>query len=512
MSAWKPIADIAADVQGRKTSAVALVEQALAAIEKHKEFNAIIATTEQRARERAAEIDARIAAGENVGRLAGVPFIAKDNFLVFGAETTAASNILKGFYAPYQATAIEKLEAEGAICVAKANLDAFGHGASTENSDFFVTKHAHDLERVAGGSSGGSAVSVALELVPFALGTDTGGSTRQPASYNGCIGYKPTYGLISRSGVVAMASSTDTIGTLARTVEDVALVVDVMAGRDELDSTTIERDPRGYSLRHPRDSLYSGGDPEVKNIAAAEENNWIPDQVGDDGSIAGNDRLRGAKIGVIKEWMGDGLDDDVRRPIETAIAKLKAAGAEVKEVSIPSLPLALAVYYIICPAEVSSNLSRFDGQRYGLYTPSAKDIHDSYTQTRMTGFGREAKRRIMIGTYVLSSGYYDAYYKKAQTVRTKLINEFNAVLHDVDYLIGPVAPNTTFKIGENVDDPLKMYLVDMMTVAPSMVGVPAISVPCAVGTGLPVGLQIISSQEHDRQLLEFAAAAEEIIS
>lgn len=475
MSVWKPIAGIAADVQAGKTTAVALVEQSLAAIKRHAEFNAIIVTTEKRARERAAEIDERIASGEHVGRLAGVPFIAKDNFLVFGAETTAASNILKGFTAPYQATAIQKLEAEGAICVAKANLDAFGHGASTENSDFFVTKHAKDPERVAGGSSGGSAVSVALELVPFALGTDTGGSTRQPASYNGCIGFKPTYGLISRSGVVAMASSTDTVGTLARTVEDAALVVDVMAGRDELDSTTIERDEKGYLVTAKTD-------------------------------------LERVKVGVIKEWMGEGLDDDVRGPIEAAIAKLKAAGANIKEVSIPSLPLALAVYYIICPAEVSSNLSRFDGQRYGHHTPGAENIHDSYTHTRMTGFGREAKRRIMIGTYVLSSGYYDAYYKKAQTVRTKLINEFDAVLQEVDFLVGPVAPNTTFKIGENIDDPLKMYLIDMMTVGPSMVGVPAISVPCAVGDGLPVGLQIISSQKHDRQLLEFAAGAEEIIS
>lgn len=472
---WKPIADIAADVQAGRVKAADLVEQSLAAIAEHAEFNAIIATVADSARQRAIDIDARIAAGETVGRLAGVPFIAKDNFLVFGVETTAASNILKGFDAPYQATAIERLEAEGAICVAKANLDAFGHGASTENSDFFVTKHSKDTERVAGGSSGGSAVGVALELVPFALGTDTGGSTRQPASYNGCVGYKPTYGLISRSGVVAMASSTDTVGTLARNVEDASLVIDVMAGRDELDSTTIERDEKGYF-------------------------------------VTGSTDLTGVRVGIIKEWMGDGLDDDVRQPIEAAIAKLKAAGAELAEVSIPSLPLALAVYYIICPAEVSSNLSRYDGQRYGHYTSDAKDIHDSYTLTRMEGFGREAKRRIMIGTYVLSSGYYDAYYKKAQTVRTRLINEFDAVLKDVDFLVGPVAPTTAFKIGENVDDPLKMYLVDMMTVGPSMVGVPSISVPCAVGEGLPVGLQIVSAQKHDRQLLEFASAAERVIA
>jgi aspartyl-tRNA(Asn)/glutamyl-tRNA(Gln) amidotransferase subunit A len=473
---WQPIADIATDVQNGRVKATDLVEQALTAIQTHHEYSAIIATTADRARQRAADIDKRVAQGQSVGRLAGVPFIAKDNFLVFGAETTAASNILRGFDAPYQATAIERLEAEGAICVAKANLDAFGHGGSTENSDFFVTKNAHDQTRVAGGSSGGSAVAIMLNMVPFALGTDTGGSTRQPASYNGCVGYKPTYGLISRSGVVAMASSTDTIGTLARTAEDVALLVDVMAGPDPLDGTTIDRNPDGYDLSN---SVHQPTLP--------------------------------LKIGVIKEWMGEGLDDEVRQPIEAAIAKLKAAGADIHEVSLPSLALALAVYYILCPAEVSSNLSRYDGQRYGHFTPDAQNLSDSYTRTRMTGFGREAKRRIMIGTYVLSSGYYDAYYKKAQTVRTKLIQEFNAAFSQVDYLVGPVAPSTAFTIGQNSDDPLKMYMVDMMTVAPSMAGVPAISVPCAVGNGLPVGLQIVANQKKDKELLATAAWAQEVI-
>ncbi|QQS20447.1 Asp-tRNA(Asn)/Glu-tRNA(Gln) amidotransferase subunit GatA [Candidatus Saccharibacteria bacterium] len=466
---------MADDVQAGRVKAADLVEQSLAAIDKHKEYQAIIVTLADSARSRAKAIDEKVANGEKAGRLAGVPFIAKDNYLVFGAETTAASNILKGFTAPYQATVIERLEAEGAICVAKANLDAFAHGASTENSDFFTTSNARDKQKVAGGSSGGSAVAVALEMTPFALGTDTGGSTRQPASYNGCVGYKPTYGLMSRSGIVAMASSTDTVGTFARSVEDACLVIDVMAGKDELDGTTIDRNPTGYVLS-----------PQALNLSSA-------------------------KVGVIKEWMGEGLDDDVRTAIETAIRKLRDAGADVREVSVPSLPLALAVYYIICPAEVSSNLARHDGQRFGHFTGDARDLTDSYTRTRQMGFGRETKRRIMIGTYVLSSGYYDAYYKKAQTVRTKLINEFDAVLKDVDFLIGPVAPNTAFQIGDNVDDPLKMYLVDMMTVGPSMVGVPAISIPCAVGDGMPVGLQIIAAQKHDRELLEFAAAAEGVI-
>ncbi len=499
---WAPIADLAADVNTGKVKAADLVEQSLTAIQQHAEYQAIIATLEATARSRAKSIDEKVANGVKVGRLAGVPFIAKDNYLVFGAETTAASNILKGFTAPYQATVIERLEAEGAICVAKANLDAFAHGASTENSDFFTTSNARNKAKVAGGSSGGSAVAVALQMAPFALGTDTGGSTRQPASYNGCVGYKPTYGLMSRSGIVAMASSTDTVGTFARTVEDASLVIDVMAGSDALDSTTIPRDPEGYTLNTANEQLSATGTEQTSNDQQS-ATAMLPSTVY---------QLQNKKVGVIKEWMGEGLDDDIRTAIEQAIQKLRDAGADVREVSLPSLPLALAVYYIICPAEVSSNLARHDGQRYGHFTGDAQNLSDSYTRTRQMGFGREAKRRIMIGTYVLSSGYYDAYYKKAQTVRTKLMNEFEAVLNDVDFLVGPVAPNTAFTIGENVDDPLKMYLVDMMTVAPSMVGVPAISIPCAVGEGMPVGLQIIAAQKHDRQLLEFAAAAEKVVA
>jgi len=470
---WLPIADIVAKVQAGDLRAVDLVEQALQAIEDKHEYQAIISTTAQRARERAAAIDAALKNGETVGRLAGVPFIAKDNFLAFGAETTAASNILKGFTAPYQATAIERLEAEGAICVAKANLDAFAHGSSTENSDFMTTKNPHDPSRVPGGSSGGSAASVALELVPFALGTDTGGSIRLPASFTGTVGYKPTYGLVSRSGVVAMASSTDVIGPLTRTVADAAIVLDVMAGRDPLDSTSIERDENSYA------------------------------------TLSGD--LQGKKIGVIKEYMDEGLDDNVRAIITAAIEKLKAAGAEIHEVSLPSLPLALAVYYIICPAEVSSNLSRYDGQRYGYSDPAASTLEESFSKTRAIGFGAEAKRRIMIGTYVLSSGYYDAYYRKAQTVRTKLINECNQAFQDVDFLLGPTAPGVAFKIGENTKDPLQMYLTDIMTVAVNLTGIPAISIPAGEVDGLPVGLQLMAAQRADRQLLSLASATEALL-
>ena len=473
MAAWLPIDAIAAKVQGGELRATDLVEQALKAIADKSDFDAIIVTLEQNARARATLIDEKIAKGETVGRLAGVPFIAKDNFLVFGADTTAASNILKGFVAPYQATAINKLEAEGAICVAKANLDAFAHGASTENSDFFVTKNPHDKQRVPGGSSGGSAAAVMLDMAPFAIGTDTGGSIRQPASFTGAVGYKPTYGLVSRSGVVAMASSADVIGPLARTVSDAALVLDVMAGRDELDGTTVERDTSSYA------------------------------------ELTGS--LTGKKIGIIKEYLTEGVQENVKTVIKAAIEKLRQAGADIKEVSLPSLPSALAVYYILCPAEVSSNLGRYDGQRYGFSADSTKDLEQSYNESRGTGFGKEAKRRIMIGTYVLSSGYYDAYYKKAQTVRTKLINEFTAAFTEVDFLLGPTAPTTAFKIGENTSDPLQMYLADVMTVAANLSGVPAISIPAGVSNGLPVGLQLMAAQKADRALLSLAKASEEIL-
>lgn len=465
---WEPVSVIAQKVNGGELTALSQVEKSLKIIsELNPEYQAVISTLEENAIKRALDIDAKIKSGEKAGRLAGVPFIAKDNFLVFGAESTAGSNILKGFNAPYQATAINKLEAEGAICVAKSNLDAFAHGGSTENSDFFVTKNPHDTSRVPGGSSGGSASAVALRMAPFALGTDTGGSIRQPASFCGVVGYKPTYGLVSRSGVVAMASSTDTIGVFAQTLEDTALVMDAMAGIDELDGTTIEKPNRALNdLDLP---------------------------------------IKGLKIGVIKEYFEDGIDEQVAGVVKSAIEELKNLGAEIVEISLPSLPLALAVYYIVVPAELSSNLARHDGQRYQYSYPDAKNLDESYEQTRSRGFGAEAKRRIMIGAHVLSSGYYDAYYKKAQTVRTKIIQEFENAFKAVDFLVGPVAPSTAFKIGENDNDPVKMYLQDIMTVASNLSGVPAISVPCGTVDGLPVGLQLIAPQKHDRELLALSS-------
>lgn len=469
---WEPISTLAKKVQTGKITAAELVSKAYQLIEKNDDYHCILATTKDNALRRAAEIDEKVKNGEKIGRLAGVPFIAKDNYLTFGAPTTAASHILEPFDAPYQATAVEKLEAEGAILVAKANLDSFAHGSSTENSAFGPTLNPYDKTRVPGGSSGGSGAAVALDLAPFALGTDTGGSIRLPASFCGVVGLKPTYGLVSRYGVVAMASSTDVLGPFTKNVEDSALVLEVMSGKDIFDGTTIERDKIAYT----------------------------------DLSI----NLKGQKIGVIKEYFEEGIDKDVKIKIEEAIDKLKAAGAVIKEVSLPSSKLALACYYIIVPAEVSSNLSRYDGQRYGLNIKDAKDLDASYELAREQGFEAENKRRIMIGTYVLSSGYYDAYYRKAQTVRTKLINEFEKTFKEVDFLVGPTAPMTAFKIGENVNDPLKMYLADIMTVAANLVGIPAISVPAGFVNDLPVGLQIMSPQRTDRKLLGLAKAFEEL--
>ncbi len=469
---WLSVKQLAQDVESGKATATSLVEKAFENIEKNDDYHSVLSVLRESALKKASDIDKRVQKGENIGKLAGVPFIAKDNFLTFGAPTSAASLILEPFVAPFQSTAINKLEAEGAILVAKSNLDSFAHGSSTENSAFGPTLNPYDKSRVPGGSSGGSGAAVALGIVPFALGTDTGGSIRLPASFCGVVGLKPTYGLVSRYGVVAMASSTDVIGPLTKTVEDAAVVLEVMSGQDQFDSTTIKRCDEPYDKLNPS--------------------------------------LKGKKIGVIKEYFTKGLDKEVASCIKNSIEKLKKSGADIVEVSLPSLNLALACYYIIVPAEVSSNLSRYDGQRFGLTASDAVDIEESYELSRERGFADENKRRIMIGTYVLSSGYYDAYYKKAQTVRTKLINEFNDVFKQVDFLLGPTAPTTAFKLGANVNDPLQMYLADIMTVAVNLVGIPAISVPAGFVDNLPVGLQLMAPQHKDKDLLNIAAAFQEI--
>ena len=467
----RPIDELVAEVQAGKISAEDLVQASLKMIEDKQDYNAILEVSPE-AINRAGAIDERIKAGEDVGKLAGIPFIAKDNFLTHDTHTTAASNILKNFKAPYQSTAVERLEAEGAIMVAKSNLDAFAHGSSTENSDFGPTKNPTDPTRVPGGSSGGSAAAVALGMACFALGTDTGSSVRLPASFCGVVGFMPSYGLVSRYGVIAMGSSFDTIGAMTNRVSDINLVLDVMAGKDPKDSTTVDR----------ADSYL--------------------DQKYD---------FKGKKVGLVKEYLAEGIDPQVEaRVLETA-EKLKQAGAEVEEVSIPIIKYGLPTYYILIPAEVSSNLARYDGIRFGHSSKDAKNLGETYLRSRDEGFGDEAKRRIIIGTYVLSSGYYDAYYKKAQKVRTLLINEFKKAFEVYDLLIGPDAPYTAFKIGERSKDPLQMYLADICTVATNLTGSCGISVPNGTIDGLPVGLQIIGPPKGEVELLGAAKVVEELV-
>ncbi|MDO5343633.1 MAG: Asp-tRNA(Asn)/Glu-tRNA(Gln) amidotransferase subunit GatA [Candidatus Saccharibacteria bacterium] len=444
-------------------SAVENVQAALNRAREVEDYHALLSLTEERALECAAKVDA----GEITGRLAGVPFVVKDNFLAFGAPSTAASKMLEQFETPLQATAVEKLEAEGAICIGKANLDAFAHGGSTENSAFGPTKNAVDQARVAGGSSGGSAVVTALDVVPFALGTDTGGSIRQPASFNGVVGVKPTYGAVSRYGVVAMASSTDTIGCFATTADDANLVMEIMAGRDDKDMTTL---------------------PDFWQNAPS---------------------LTKKKVGLVRQCMTEGVDAEVRaRTLEYA-DKLRSLGYEVEEVDLDMMRYALAMYYIIVPAEVSSNLARYDGIRYGHRAEGVKTLAELYGRSRDEGFVTENKRRIMIGSFVLSSGFFDAYYMQAQKARTLLIDEFKKLFATYDLLLTPTAPTPAFRLGENTADPIQMYLSDIMTVPASLAGLPAMSVPAGVtAERLPVGVQLIGDYQTDKALLDVAAAVE----
>lgn len=463
------IKSIVDSINSGAVSARSIVESALEKAEAIGEYNALLSLTRERAIERADMIDESIRNGQAVGRLSGVPFVVKDNFLAFGAPTTAASKMLEHYQAPLQATAVEKLEAEGAICIGKANLDAFAHGGSTENSAFGVTRNAYDQSKVAGGSSGGSAVVTALDVVPFALGTDTGGSIRQPASFNGVYGMKPTYGTVSRYGVVAMASGTDVIGCFAKHADDVALVMDIIAGQDQRDMTTL---PDFF---------------EPKTL--------------------GPKKLR---IGVVSDMMTDDVDESVRVNVEKYLDKLKSKGHEVGQVEFPILKYTLAMYYIIVPAEVSSNLARYDGVRYGLRASGVKTLAGLYGKSRDQGFVTENKRRILIGSFVLSSGYFEAYYNQAQKARTLLINAYNKLFEKYDVLVGPTAPTTAFGIGENTGDPIKMYLSDVMTVPASLAGLPALNAPAGTDdSGLPVGVQLTGPRCSDATLISLAQSMED---
>ncbi len=452
----------------KEITAVSLVQAALEKAHKFQETHYIFTfLNDVEAIKKAAEIDERIKKGENVGRLAGVPYALKDNFLSPEGETTASAHILQGFTSPVTATAVEKLEKEGAIMIGRTNLDAFAHGSSTENSYFGPTKNSKDLERVAGGSSGGSAVAVALDIVPFATGTDTGGSIRQPATFNGIYGLKPTYGTVSRYGVVAMGSSTDCVGFFAQTPEDLNLLTEITAGQDPKDMTT------------------------------------LPDFYGKDNEKF-NDPIK--KIGIIKDFDNDAVAPSIRKALANKVEELKAKGHEIVELNMPALKYALAAYYIIVPAEVASNLSRHDGVRYGFRSDKSDNLNDLYENTRNEGFMSENKRRIMTGNFVLSSGFYDAYYLKAAKARTMIINEYNDAFEKCDFILTPVSPNPAFKLGEKVNDPVAMYLEDMMSVSVNLAGLPGLAIPAGeTEDGLSLGLQLVGPRRSDADLLKFAA-------
>ena len=461
------IKDIVNKVKNQEVTVKEVVLEAIKKAEAVQDKNALIKLTKESALKKAEELDKKIKAGNKEGKLLGVPYVVKDNFLTLLDETTAASKMLEDFKAPLEATVIKKLEAEGAIYIGKSNLDAFAHGGSTENSFFGVTKNAFDNERVAGGSSGGSAVITALDVVPFALGSDTGGSIRQPASFNGVFGVKPTYGTVSRFGVVAMASSTDTIGCFSKTVEDSEIVMEIISGKDKKDMTTLN-DFFKIETEPPKNK----------------------------------------KIAIIKDFMTDAVDPEVLKITNDYIDRLKQAGHEIEEVSMPILKYALAIYYVLIPAEVSSNLARYDGIRYG-FRAESNSLDELYGKSRDQGFMPENKRRILIGSFVLSSGFFDAYYLKAQKARTLLKQAFDDVLGKYDALIGPVSPTPAFKIGENTDDPIKMYLADIMTVPASLVGLPAMSVPAGkTSSGLPVNVQLIGKAKDDAKLMALAKSVE----
>lgn len=471
-------------LMAKEISSLELTQVCLAQIKKlNGELNAVLTITEEVALKAAQEADERISRGET-GSLLGIPYLCKDNIMTAGIRTTASSKILENYIAPYDATVIKKLKAAGAVLLGKTNLDEFAHGASTENSAYGVTKNPLDTSRVPGGSSGGSAAAVASNMCLFALGSDTGGSIRQPASFCGIFGFKPSYGRVSRFGLLSMTSSTDVIGPLTKTASDAALVLEVISGRDNLDATSASEIVPEYLA-----SVTSGYEPKP---------------------------LYGLTVGLPKEYFFKELDPQVAAKIKEVADKLVASGAKLVDVSLPHTTYAIPVYYIITPSEVSSNLARFDGIGWGLAKNEADNLQDFYQSSRGTGFGPEAKRRIMLGTYALSAGYYDAYYKKAQAVRTLIINDFTAAFSKVDLLLTPTSPHPAFRIGEQANDPLTMYMEDVFVTAAALAGLPALSLPAGEvsttsGNLMPVGAQLIAPRLQEEKILQVAGALENII-
>ena len=458
----------------KERSAVEIAQATLEHIEAvEPKVKAFLAVTAESALASAKAVDDKIAAGEDIGILEGIPLGVKDNMCTKGIKTTCASQILTNFVPPYESTVTQKLKDAGTVLVGKTNLDEFAMGGSTENSSYQTTANPWDLERVPGGSSGGSAAAVAAGECVVALGSDTGGSIRQPASLCGVVGMKPTYGLVSRFGLVAFGSSLDQIGPFSRTVEDSAILLNAIAGHDPNDATSLKVDIPDYTQYLQ---------PELK---------------------------KGLKVGIITETFGEGVDPVVAETVKRAIAKLEELGAEVKEISCPRFRYGIAAYYIIAPSEASANLARYDAVRYGMRQES-DNLLEMYNNTRAAGFGAEVKRRIMIGTYVLSAGYYDAYYLKAQKVRTLIKQDFDRAFEDVDVLVAPTAPTTAFKAGDKTTDPLSMYLLDLMTIPVNLAGLPGISIPCGFDSqGLPIGLQLISNVLREDVLFHTAYAYEQ---
>ena len=443
--------------------------------DKEKDVNAFVTTLCDEALEKAKKIDEERDNGKTNSEFAGIPIGIKDNLCTKGIRTTCSSKMLEDFISPYDATVVEKLNNKDLINLGKLNMDEFAMGASTEYSYFKKTSNPWDLKRVPGGSSGGSAAAVAADLVPWALGSDTGGSIRQPASFCGVVGLKPTYGLVSRYGLVAFASSLDQIGPITKDVTDAALLLDLIAGHDERDTTSYDIPKKDYTKSLKKD-------------------------------------IKGLKIGIPKEYFGEGINPEVKEKIDEAIKMYQDLGAEVEEFSLDIAKYALATYYIIACAEASSNLGRFDGIRYGYRTSNYSDLKELYRNSRSEGFGPEVKRRIILGTYVLSSGYYDAYYKKAQQVRTLVKKEFDKAFEKYDVLLTPTSPTVAFEIGTRSNNPLEMYLADICTVSVNIAGLPGISIPCGVNSeNMPIGLQLIGNKFEEEKILNAAYALEQVI-
>ncbi len=463
----KTVAELSAGLRAGEFSSVELSKALLARIERlNPGLNALVTVTAEQALAQAQAADALRAAGK-AGPLTGIPLAHKDIFCTQGVRTSCGSRMLDNFVAPYDATVVERLQAAGMVMLGKTNMDEFAMGSSNETSFYGPVGNPWDVQTVPGGSSGGSAAAVAAGLVPIATGTDTGGSIRQPAALCGISGLKPTYGRISRYGMIAFASSLDQAGPMARSAEDLALLLNAMAGFDERDSTSLEH--------------------------------AVPDYTA---TLA--ESIQGLKIGLPKEYFGEGLDPEVAKTVEAAIDEYRRLGAEVKEISLPNTALAVPVYYVIAPAEASSNLSRFDGVRFGYRCQDPVDLLDLYKRSRGEGFGAEVKRRIMVGTYALSAGYYDAYYLKAQQVRRMIRDDFSRAFEQVDVIMGPTSPTAAFKLGERAADPLQMYLSDVYTIAVNLAGVPGMSIPAGFARGMPVGLQIVGDYFAEGRLLNVA--------